>query len=371
MWGENMRYSLDNVAFDSMQTPVIICDALGMVVYKNEVAVKLVRLPKRRSSILIHLDRAGKGAYDHLINDSHAAIISVYTGDKNAKAFAIPYEYQGVNCTLWLFPGFLQAHPSSTVFSVIEKEIERISDDFCNIIVLMTQRATLSAGKSTNAINKKVEKKFDHMLTTLLESDTKRMQVSIRECMRLLDGQLSEIFEQNGYYIDLTNEISPDIMGKYLNFRDFLAFYSHAMTFCCEQTRSNRISLKATSDKRRESISFTASFTLFFPPTYIAVSDDFTELIKYFPTHYVDLFILVKLTQLCGYHITYSITDSYFDNFVISFEIPIYTRTGFSAPKSTEREFRLLEADCLLFMESVFELMMFAAQQYEEENKDE
>ncbi|MGM9637131.1 MAG: hypothetical protein ACI3YK_03995 [Eubacteriales bacterium] len=355
-----MRYRTDRIGLDDLSTPILICDRDGLVLYKNEIAVKQVRLPKRRTGILIHLDSAGRAAFMDMGVDSRPRMLTVYTGDRNAKAFVVPYRYQEQDGSLWVFPGFLQTNPTSALFSAMEKNAEKIAGDLCSIFALIAEKSEIGPGRSYNAVNKKIRAKLERLLDTLLEGDSDRVNWSVSESLKILSGQIFGIFRSFGYMIDYKDKLPHNRRGMYLNFRNFIIFYCHALTFCCELTRSHQITVEVTGDENEENcIVLTAVFTMLFPPVYIENGTDFSGLIPMFPEHMVDLLIFEKLVNLCGYRITYTVSDKHQDNVTFRFVVPLTEKRGLSVKRSAEREFQLLEGDCLRLVESLFEYAFF------------
>ncbi|MGM9680837.1 MAG: hypothetical protein ACI3XR_04970 [Eubacteriales bacterium] len=353
-----MQYRTDNTGLDDLSTPILICDRSGLVLYKNEIAVKQIRLPKRRTGILIHLDSAGKAAFSDMNTDSRPRVLSVYTGDRNAKAFVVPYRYQDSDCTLWVFPGFMQVNPNSVLFSALEKDAEKIAGDLCSVFALVAEKKEIPPGRSHNALNKKIRAKLEHMLDTMLECGDDRVNWPLSECLRILSGQIFGIFRTYGYMIDFKDSVPQNLKGMFLNFLNFIVFYSHALTFCCELTRSHRISVEVC-EENENCIVLTAVFTILFSPIYIENSSDFRNLIPLFPEHMVDLLIFEKLAASCGYRISYSVVDRHQDNVTFRFVVPLTAKRGLSAKRTAEREFQLLEGDCLRLIESLFECAFF------------
>ena len=76
---------------DELDTPIIICNSSGLVVYKNYSAMRNIRLPRRNTHIQFHLDRGGLSEYENIPSRKKPSVISVDTGDRRANAFVMPY----------------------------------------------------------------------------------------------------------------------------------------------------------------------------------------------------------------------------------------------------------------------------------------
>lgn len=352
-----MRYRTDGSGLDQLKTPILMCARDGTVVYKNDIAVKLIRLPKRSTDMNTHLDSAGKGEMAKLLeNPKRTGVISVYTGDRNAKAFVTGYRWKGEDCTLWVFSDFLQSNPSSAFFSALEKELEHLGAPLCALIKDLDRQSKLAPGRSRNAVVRRVERRIDQTMEDLFSSRTDRANWRVSESLKILRDQLLSLFVEYGYHIDFEEDIWWEHRILYLNFRDFLAFYSHALTFCCELTRNRRISLSVRS-LEEDRLEFKMKFTVAFPPMFTTGQKDLTELMPYVPDHQVEMLLFENLVKYCGYEVCYTFTESPRDNVEFVFRLPLTSSRGFSAPRNQEREQRLAAIDCYRFLEHLLTVM--------------
>lgn len=365
-----MRYRTDGCGLDQLKTPIIMCARDGTVIYKNDVAVKLIRLPKRSTDMNTHLDGAGKGEMLKLFeNPKRTGVISVYTGDRNAKAFVTGYRWKGEECTLWVFSDFLQSNPSGAFFSAMERELERLGPPLCALIKDLDRQSRLAPGRSRNAVMKRVERRINQTMEELFSSRTDRANWRVNESLKIMQDQLLTLFAENGYRVDFEETVLREHRLLYLNFRDFLAFYTHALTFCCELTRNRRISLSVRSlDENR--LEFAMRFTVAFPPMFTVGQKELTELMPYVPDHQVEMLLFSNLVKLCGYEVRYTFTESPRDNVEFLFRLPLTASRGFASPRSLEREQRFCAIDCFHFVEHLLSEPLIAPDQPTDGDRD-
>lgn len=366
-----MRYRTQECGLDRLTTPIIMCDPDGFVIYKNDIAVKEIRLPKRNTDMKTHLNERDRDSLKEIF--TRPAVISVYTGDRIAKAFVSAHQRDGKDCTLWMFPAFLQVSPTSAFFSALNKELEKLGADFSAIIKSLEQKELTSSERSKNALQKRIGEKLDRMLEETFATRNERANWSVEECLDILKNQLGSLFKEQGYLIDCNFDVAREHLRKYLNLRDFLAFYSHALTFCCELTRNRRVALDVKSQEGKDLIDFRILFTMMFPPVYTDGQEDresdICKLIPYFPDHHVEIKMFEKLVKYGGYEVEYTISEKHRDNVEFLFRIPLTANRGFSAPRTQGWESLLLANDCDNYVRCLLLLSNFIAALAEESDQ--
>lgn len=342
-----MRYRTDECGLDRLTTPILMCGPDGFVIYKNDIAVKQIRLPKRNTDMNTHLDSAGRGELAKISASARPGVITVYTGDRDARAFVTSYKRNGKDCTLWMFPAFLQVNPSSAYFSALNKDLVKLAPDFCSIIMNLDKQAHTSSGRSRNALQKRMGESLEHMLENVLATKTERANWLVGESLDILRHQLRDLLAGYGYQVDYHEDVTSGHKRKYLNFRDFLIFYSHALTFCCELTRNRKVTLDVKSAEGSNMIEFRIRFTMLFPPVYTdGAEGNIRALESVVPDHQVEILLFDKLVKFCGYEVFYTFTDKPRDNVEFLFRVPLTVSRGFSAPLSQDWESRLMPTDC-------------------------
>jgi hypothetical protein len=344
-----MRYRTDQDSLDHLTTPIILCDKEGRVIYKNDIAVSQIRLPKRNTDMRVHLDQTGTGELDRIFERKRPSLITVHTGDRNAKAFVTSYYRNEQECSLWVFSSFMQTNASSRLFSTFEAEMTAVAKDLCDIIIAIDQKSLLPLGKSANSLNKKIETKFTHLLSSLLEGRTENSTWSVKESIQILSTQIPTLFGEFGYHIQMNVMDSSKNISQYLDFRNFILFYSHALTFCAELTRNRKLHLNIIGTDEMV-ILFEIQFTLLYPPIFSEESSDLSQLYQLAPMNCFDILIFDALTKLSGYHISYSVNSSHEDNVVIRFKIPTTLKRSLYSSKNLGKEnaFVKTDADTLL-----------------------
>ena len=90
-----MEYDVSVMSLDELNTPIMMCDKEGVVIYKNEAAVKEVRLPKRRTHMQPHLHPDDARKLSYIDGAGKPCIFNVSTGERKVRAFVIPYDRKG------------------------------------------------------------------------------------------------------------------------------------------------------------------------------------------------------------------------------------------------------------------------------------
>ena len=146
---------------DELDTPIIICNASGLVVYKNASAMRSIRLPRRNTHIQFHLDRGGLSEYENIPSRKKPSVISVDTGDRKANAFVMPYKRGVESCSLWVFFSLLQINALSRVFGDFERDLCDVGYEICDIIRCLDEKTfTLDERVRTEA-DKRIEKRME------------------------------------------------------------------------------------------------------------------------------------------------------------------------------------------------------------------
>lgn len=337
---------------DNLETPVLICDPNGIVIYKNKLALETIRLPRRNTGVRSHLEQSGKTAFAAMLPDSKPQTIAVFTGDRSAKALVFPYRYRENDCTLWAFISFLQVRPNSIIFSRMEEDIIRITGDLASLFTLLAEQSAIPSGRRARSGDRRLSSKIEHIIDRVLDTRNERANWSVIDSLDILSNSVLPVFRHYGCEIVYQDKVPIKDRYKYLNFRDFVLFYSYALAFCTQISRGHRITVDAlTIDE--STIRFDIRFTILFSPIYGEKQTDFEKLIPLFPKNSVDLLIFSKLVQFRGYRIEYSVSEAHHNNAQIIFDLPLTKSRGLAAPKNDEFENRLLANDCRRMLEGI------------------
>ncbi len=344
-----MRYKTDRNGFDDLSIPIIICDLKGFVQYKNDAAVKQVRLPKRKTDIHTHLTQIGKNAIDSITDNTDPVVIDVFTGDRNARAFVVNYEWKGEKASLWIFLCYLQAYASSYVLSSLENNLALHARDICDIIIAVDKKSREVPGRNTNILTQKISKRLEHMISIVLRDQRRDYSFPAPECFKILSDNVSGVFREFGYNVDMSISDKLFYSRKRLNYRDFLLFYTHILTLACELTRNRKVKVEVSENYYGDAL-FVVSFTVLFPPFYVSSERDVSKLGSLAHGHDVDLVLIQKLIDICGYNMEFSVADRYSNNVVFKFILPYTTHAGLCSPRNNDYENRRLIEDTHAFI---------------------
>ena len=128
----NPSYSFSFPSLEKMSTPIFICNAKGVVIFKNDAAMRQIRLPRRNTSVRSHLRQAEEGELSRIHLRKKPSILTMHTGDRPARALVIPYVRDetcgpalsqsegpaGEVCSLWIFPAILRCILPACPYSI-------------------------------------------------------------------------------------------------------------------------------------------------------------------------------------------------------------------------------------------------------------
>ena len=330
---------------DDLSTPVMILDSAGKVIYKNEAAVRCVRLPKRNTHIFIHLDKTGLSEYEKIQKRHKPSIITVNTGDKNARAFVSKYLRDGESCSLWVFVQHLQANASSMAFNSIENGIISASYQICEAVADIDRLSfsKVSTGRKT------VETRLSKRLATILERiyslenafDYSGMYSSSKAA-EILSISARRIFTHYGYELSLSTEKSEDYYERLVDYRGFSSLFTHLLLFAVSANHGRGANAKFILDSECLRIEMMLSMPI--SPIYISGEKNVSRLSQLCPKNMVDVIVLERLCSVYGYSLEFSVLERAFDNVSIVATVPLKD-TGKLRTDAFDIEYLLLEKD--------------------------
>lgn len=352
-----MIFKTDAKGFDGLTMPIVVCDADGTVVYKNDAAVKQIRLPRRRTDIRVHLSPSDRKAFDGISRSSDPVMIHVYTGDRDAVAFVAMHEWEGRPATLWVFLSYMQSNASGVVVSSFEKNLSIYAKDVCDIVKYVDKesRMTETGGESVTA--SKIRKKLEHLVSGILRDRESVYTCALNLSVSTLFEKATEAFRNPGYEVSV--DVSSDVMKNHnrVNYRDLLLFYVHIVTLSCEMTRNKRINIDISENKYGETV-VAITFSLIYPPFCAEDETDIRKLSELIEGHEVDLVLIKSLIDICGYSLTFTVNDETNDNITFRFVIPYISDGKISSGGNSDQSEKSVELDTLTF---ITDLLIFSA----------
>ena len=323
-----MHYDVAVSSLDELNTPVIICSTDGLVIYKNEAAVKEVRLPKRRTHVQPHLHPDDARTLASLGQMRKPCMMTVNTGERKVRAFVTAYERKGKPCSLWVFPAIIQINSKTRYTYCIESGMTDAADDVCDVVKAIDERSLTASPRTKASIDKRLKKKADNVLVKMFGGDQTALYPLVQG-LTLLTDAASRTFGKFGY--DIRNEFSgirdKDGAGSYIDFKSFSLFYYHLLAFFIECGAGGMVNVRFTRNNDRLDIRLVLSMP--YPPYYTENESDLTKLAELSPTNIIDLLVFEKFSEYYGYNVSFTINENHLGNLAVFASVPIVGRMEF------------------------------------------
>lgn len=341
-----MNISNRITSLDNISTPVIILDSKGKVIYKNWTAMRNIRLPRRGTHIFKHLDNTGKSEYEKLFHRRKPSVITVNTGDRNARAFVSRYIREAEECTVWVFVSHLQANASSKIFNMIEGSINLASVEICEIIKEIDRRALVISDEGSAKMGGKIEKKFVSLLDRIYSRESTDTEITLYEvpsCIDILTLASKRTLSHFGYRVSIGTDNIETGKGALIDYRGFSSAFMHILMFAVEANESRGISIDFDFDG--ENVIFRSVFTVPIPSFYTNNSSDISLFSDLCPKSAVEALVLEKVLETYGYSFSFDVSEATFDNVSVTVKAPVIESTGLHAPSHIDIESFLVEKD--------------------------
>lgn len=353
-------------ALEQMQTPIIICNARGVVIFKNATAMRRIRLPRRNTSVRSHLRQAEEGELDRISERRRPSILTLHTGDRPVRGLVIPYvkdekcgpalasadAQTGEVCSLWIFPAVLQGFSTSLTAQYIEGILEELSDEVCGLIKQADRVSGLLPGKEKNAIGQKLDRKIQRILSTL-ETLPEGRWFDLRQALQVLIPMIRRRLEIVGAEVDYSEEDDVFSYGQAVDLPRMSLMLLHLLSYCVPLTDDRAVSLRLGREEDR--ICVYASFTLTWPPYTVTDSEDLRKLCFLLPSGQLELMILDSLCKGFGTPVRYTLTDEPERNLTLILPLPVVERGAVRMPEPTSTELLFTERDLEAIFGAVWE----------------
>ena len=337
---------LDLNSLDDLACAVMMCRPDGTVMYKNKMAMKEIRLPKRYTHVQPHLGAMELVKYEEMARHKKACLIAVDTGDVNAKAFVTDYVRRGEPCTLWVFVPYIQIPASSKYIYGFEDDISVLADDICAIIKCIDEKDSIPGTKGKGVIDRKINNKVDKIIAYLFFGDCDA-RLPIDKAMNLLANATQQTFARFGYDIRYSFDTDSVSGLEFIDMRSFSLFYFHMLTFFAECGVDKH--LMADFRVCDGELKIKLTFTMPYPPFYASSESDVMTLSRLSSKNVIDIKIFQRFAEVHGYRFRYSINDNYVDNVTVSITAPLVSRITFhDSGAMDEMEYYFLGSDLVL-----------------------
>ncbi len=348
-------------ALDRLDTPIIICNNAGIVIYKNPAAMRAIRLPRRNTSIRSHLRQAEEGELDRIGERRKPSILSLHTGDRPAKALVCPYVRdencgavlgastvaEGEVCSLWVFPAILQVYATSQSGQYIEAVVEDMAPELCKLIKETDRLSGLLPGKKRRELEEKSTRRISRLFSTL-ENLPEGGWFDLQSVMDMLIPIIKRRLKLLGAHFEYVQEEIPNAHRMAVDLPRMTLQLLHLLTYCVALSGSHTASLFLHSDG--EGVQVTAAFTLNWPPFTVSDSDDLHKLCLLLPGSQIDLLMLNSVCKSIGKGVKWTLTDEAENNFRVTVDLPIMQSNRVRMHLLSPTDFLFLERD----MEAIF-----------------
>ncbi len=343
-------------ALEQMQTPIFICNARGVVIFKNAAAMRRIRLPRRNTSVRSHLRQAEISELERIPQRKRPSILTLHTGDRPVRALVIPYVKDqncgpalsaadaatGEVCSLWIFPAVLQVFATSLSGQYIEGVLEELADEICSLVKQADRISGTLPGKFKLTLEQKLDRLVQRILTTLGTLPDGRWY-DLRSAMKILLPILRRRLEAVGAHIDYTEDEDVYMTGQAVDLPRMSLLVLHLLCYCVPLASSKEVSLHLYRDGQK--VCLRAAFTLHWPPYTVEDSAEIDKLCLLLPSGQLELMIIDALCRGFGSPIRYSLTEAAADNLCLTLPLPLTQRGSLRAPLAGQTELLFLERD--------------------------
>ena len=361
-----MEYEIGISSPDELHTPVMICDAKGIVIYKNDAAVKEVCLPKRRTHVQPHLHPSDAERFTDMAGGKRTAILSVDTGKGKMRAFASPYIRQEKPCVLFVFPAAVQVYSKTKYTRSIEDAMIECADDICDVIKAIDEKSFCIGEKKKLSIDRRIKKKLDDIISYMfLGADNTSYRLN--NGVAMIADAIEQTFRNFGFdiRIDCAGLLTNTDRELYIDIGSFIVFFFHLTAFFieCGSDRTMNVSF-ALSDvgdlsENDRKLEVKLVLSMPYPPFYTDKETDLMKLSELSPSSFLDILLFERFAAAYNYKLGFSINDDHMNNLAVFAEIPLIKKSVVSEPEyglgdvGYSMDARLLESDLVFMLTSM------------------
>lgn len=323
-----MKYRDLPASLDDLDVAVMICDDAGLVTYKNFVAMKQIRLPKRGTHIAPHLQSPVETFdFSTIVRPRKPAILTIDTGDRLARALVCNYGDGPSASFMWIFPGFLQMTPYTESFTASERNLLAYAYEICDIVRYIDQKSRHHSDQRHNTINKRIDDRMDAIINGIFGVAPVKNSIDgflpVEKSISLLCESANNTLEKIGFNIHCTSDMvtSPSDRTRLLHFGTLTSFFAHFLHFCLLCCGSGGITINVTDTQGY--VKLRSSFTCMYPPFYVNGCDSYEKLAELSPKTVIDIAIIKAISESCGYSLSFCVNEDSIDNTTVEFSVPI------------------------------------------------
>lgn len=329
-----MNYIVSVPALDSLETPVMICNSKGVVIYKNPSAMRTIRLPRRNTSIRSHLGQAEIAEMERIGERKKPSVLTLHTGDRPVRALVSPYVRDensgavlsasgaeiGEVCSLWVFPAVLQIYVSSSSGQYIETAVTGIAPELCKLVKEADRLSGLLPGKKQREVQDKMMHRIGRILGSY-ENLPEGRWFDLPTAIGLLLPIARRRLELLGARLDYSIGKLPDDMGLAMDLPRAALQLIYLLIYCVTLSSGKTVELEIQAEG--EQLELTASCTLRWPPFTVEKTSDLSRLCLLLPGCQIDLLMLGSICKKIGRGVRWSLTDEAENNLHIYVDLPV------------------------------------------------
>lgn len=348
-------------ALEQMETPILICNEAGVVIYKNPSAMRAIRLPRRNTAIHSHLRQAEAGELERIGERKKPSILTLHTGDRPARAMVIPYVRdadcspvlssagvaEGEVCSLWIFPAILQVYVTSPSAQYIESAAIDLAPELCKLVKDADRLSGLLPGKERREVQEKLNRRINRLLSAIERLPEGRW-FDLRKAIEILIPIVTRRLELLGARLDYKEDSPLSSVGQAVDLPRMALQLLHLLIYCVTLSGSRTASL--CLHPYEAGVQMSASFTLTWPPFTVQNSNDLQKLCLLLPGNQIDLLVLGSICKGIGKGLQWSLTEEAENNLTVTVDLPVIQRNLVRAATLSSTELLFLERD----MEAIF-----------------
>lgn len=351
-----MHYTDIPVNLEKLITPVIICNEQGLVIYKNSAAVQSVRLPRRNTSMLIHLGQTEQGELRRLAERKKPSLLTVQTGDRNARALVTCYERQGKPCSLWVFLSLLQTGSVSAMFTDLDNAVCSAGREICEYVKAIDEFSLALPERPSEARLSKLDRQIGKIVGSLTEQ-RRELLFELKDALALLKDALDRPLRKCGYQLNFSAEYEKavfpkpsDSMRTLIDMQSFFSVYLHLILFACDASPYKQVEIALR--EADETYSMEVAFTLPYPPFFTegeGYRTDLAALTALSPKNAVEIRLLEAYSASLGYRMDYRITQEAENNMRIRVKLPVLQKARLRSDEPIASEHLFVQHDLVLY----------------------
>lgn len=355
-----MNHAVIPESLEKLTTPIIICDERGLVIFKNTAAVRSVRLPRRHTSMLPHLGQTERGELSRLSERRKPSILTVQTGDRNARALVMHYLREGRPCSLWVFVSLLQTGAVSGLIAEQENAITSVGREICEYVKSVDELSMALPEEQSSAQFERMEKHLRKIVDGLT-ADKRGWVFDLVDVLDMLESAIERPIRKFGYHISYACDfkLAPVWAGGrgdlrlLIELHSFYSLYLHLLLFACDVAPMKQIDVAI----RREGVGdvndeyfMDVAFTLPYPPFYTdGESTDLSALVALSPKNRFEIMMFEAYASSRGFEMCYRITQERDNNMRIRLKLPVIQKVRLRSGVESDSELQFVRHDLALY----------------------